>query len=61
MRVLVRVVQGEMWDVAVDVRPGSFGRVVSTTHSSENFRQLYIAPACGRAWVAYDDPALAIR
>ena len=43
---LVRVVEGEIWDVAVDLRPDqpTFGRWTATTLSSTNFRQLYLSP-----------------
>jgi dTDP-4-dehydrorhamnose 3,5-epimerase len=43
---LMRVIEGEIWDVAVDIRRGShrFGRHVGERLSSENFRQLYIPP-----------------
>ena len=43
---LVRVVQGAVFDVAVDIRRGSpsFGRWVGFVLSGSNFRQLWIPP-----------------
>lgn len=43
---LVRVTQGAVFDVAVDIRKGSpnFGRWVGVTLSEDNFRQLYVPP-----------------
>lgn len=41
---LVRVVKGQVWDVAVDIRRGSptFGKYVSVELSQENKRQFFI-------------------
>jgi dTDP-4-dehydrorhamnose 3,5-epimerase len=43
---LVRAVEGEIFDVAVDIRPGSptFGRWVGETLTAANFRQLWVPP-----------------
>ena len=43
---LVRVLSGEIFDVAVDIRPDSprFGHWVGVSLSAENFRQIYVPP-----------------
>ncbi len=43
---LIRVIEGEIYDVAVDIRRGSphFGQWVGVWLSAENFRQIYIPP-----------------
>jgi dTDP-4-dehydrorhamnose 3,5-epimerase len=43
---LVRAVEGEIWDVAVDIRPQSpsYRRWVGAVLSADNFRQLWVPP-----------------
>lgn len=50
---LVRVLQGEVLDVVVDLRPGSrtLGRVVSQRLSAENHLQMWIPPGFAHGFV----------
>jgi len=43
---LIHVIEGEIFDVAVDVRRGSpaFGQWVAVNLSADNFRQVYVPP-----------------
>ena len=56
---LVRVLDGEVLDVAVDIRPGSktFGKVVSTILSSDNKKQMFIPRGCAHGFVTLSDTA----
>lgn len=54
---LVRVVQGRVLDVAVDIRPESptFGKYVMTELSGENHRQMFIPKGFAHGYVVLED------
>ncbi len=56
---LVRVVEGEIFDVAVDIRRGSptFGRWAGTLLSAANFRQMWVPPGFAHGFLVTDGPA----
>ncbi len=56
---LVRVVAGEVFDVAVDIRRGSqtFGRWVGELLSSANKRQMWIPEGCAHGFLVISDHA----
>jgi dTDP-4-dehydrorhamnose 3,5-epimerase len=53
------VVEGEVFDVAVDIRPGSItlGRWVGITLSAENFRLFYVPPGFAHGFCVLSDQA----
>ncbi|MCC7248058.1 MAG: dTDP-4-dehydrorhamnose 3,5-epimerase [Lysobacter sp.] len=56
----VSVLEGEVWDVAVDIRRGSptFGRWTAVLLSAENKRHFWIPPGFAHGFVALSERAL---
>lgn len=57
---LVQVLEGEVVDVAVDIRVGSptFGQSVTVNLSDQNFRQLYVPPGFAHGFCVLSETAI---
>ncbi len=56
---LVRVIRGEVFDVAVDIRPGSptYGHWVGTYLSAENRKQMWVPPGFAHGFMTVSSSA----
>ncbi|MPZ18424.1 MAG: dTDP-4-dehydrorhamnose 3,5-epimerase [Luteitalea sp.] len=56
---LVRVIEGAIYDVAVDIQPASptFGRWIGVTISADDFRQIYVPPGFAHGFCVVSDVA----
>jgi dTDP-4-dehydrorhamnose 3,5-epimerase len=56
---LVRAIQGEIWDVAVDVKPESptFRQWFAVVLSGDNFKQIYIPPGYAHGFCVLSETA----
>jgi len=54
---LIRALQGEIFDVAVDIRPGSptFGKWTGATLSADDFRQMFVPPGLAHGFCVLSD------
>ncbi len=57
---LVRVVHGEVWDVVIDIRPGSktFGSYTGVYLSAENKKQFFVPVGFAHGYVTLSDQAI---
>jgi len=57
---LVRVIQGKVWDIAVDIRKSSatFGKYVATELSEENKRQFFIPRGFAHGFLVLSETAI---
>ena len=56
---MIHVIEGEIFDVAVDVRRGSpaFGQWVGVTLTAEGFKQVYVPPGFAHGFYVVSDIA----
>ena len=57
---LVRVIQGKVWDIAIDIRKASatFGKYLATELSEENKRQFFIPRGFAHGFLVLSDTAV---